>query len=60
MVVDNGARKVLPELESVFTDLDPLHLNQPGSGGTAEGADLPMPDTCDLGASENNFMQEII
>jgi hypothetical protein len=32
MVVDNGARKVLPELESVFNDLDHLHLNHPGSG----------------------------
>jgi hypothetical protein len=60
MVVDNGARKVLPELESVFNDLDHLHLNHPGSGGIAEGADIPAPDTRDLGTSENNFMEEII
>ncbi len=60
MVVDNGARKVLPELESGYNDLDHLHLNHPGSGGIAEGADIPVPDTCDLGTSENNFMGEII
>ncbi len=59
MVVDNGARKVLPELELVFNDLDHLHLNHPGSGAIAEGADIPVPDTCDLGTSENNFMEEI-
>jgi len=60
LVVDNGARKVLPELESGYNDLDHLHLNHPGSGGIAEGADIPVPDTCDLGTSENNFMGEII
>jgi hypothetical protein len=60
MVVDNGARKVLPEPESVFNDLDHLHLNHPGSGGIAEGAHIPAPDTCDLGTSENNFMEETI
>jgi hypothetical protein len=54
------ARKVLPELESVFNDLDHLHWNHPGSGGIAEGADIPVPDTCDLETSENNFMGEII
>ncbi len=35
-------------------------MNHPGSGGIAEGADIPVPDTCDLGTSENNFMGEII
>jgi hypothetical protein len=35
-------------------------LNHPGSGGIAEGADIPASDTCDLGTSENKFMEEII